>query len=260
MKHFLIPSMFFLIFLCNEKLCFAQIVDFDKVVLPVDKASRDSRELLVQLAWRNMPDNATASDAVKIANQEIKLAKLGYVDAVQFSFGFTPAIQSSGFPQNIEALKATGDPDILRQLQFFPSVAQTNNVFGINAALNLGKIASTPGKIKIAQFQKKATENTVNQRKLMVRAEVLDRYQKYVTAGELLKAKVQNEQDAYSNFILLQELFKRDKASFKDYNDSAASYHSAVDDKIRATGDLSLAKIRVEELIGIRLEDAIKGQ
>lgn len=81
------------------------------------------------------------------------------------------------------------------------------------------------------------------------------RYQAYLTSVELLKVQTEGLEDAFANFSLSEQNFKAGKLSVEAYNSALGNYNSQKSQKILSEGNVNLAKIDVEELIGMRLED-----
>lgn len=133
--------------------------------------------------------------------------------------------------------------------------AGTDNVFfprynvGIN--LNLGTILTQKGKNSIRQREVLITEDRLNQQKLAIRAETLVRYEQLLAAYEIYKTRVQVEQDAKSNYILIGTLYKTDEKTFVDYNEASSTYQTAVEARIKADTEKRVALYRLEEIIGV---------
>jgi outer membrane protein TolC len=131
----------------------------------------------------------------------------------------------------------------------------TSNVFfprynlGIN--VNLGTVLTQKPKNRIREREIKMLEEQINQRKLRIRAETLERYENLLAAHEIYKTRVQIEQDAKANFVLIGSLYKTDEKTFEDYNEASSTYQSSVEARIKADAERRIALYRVEEIIGL---------
>jgi outer membrane protein TolC len=131
----------------------------------------------------------------------------------------------------------------------------TSNVFfprynlGIN--VNLGTVLTQKPKNRIREREIKMLEEQINQRKLRMRAETLERYENLLAAHEIYKTRVQIEQDAKANFVLIGSLYKTDEKTFEDYNEASSTYQSSVEARIKADAERRIALYRVEEIIGL---------
>lgn len=269
MKKFTVTSSILLVLF--NSLC-AQQTDFNTIVQPIDIKAKDFAEYLVQLAWLNNPESNIAQEEVKQAKTELKLAKKDWMKDFQLTFNLNEAnlFPPDALPKFL--YNQTGDPILDKNNQKIPLTSQVfdengNAVpletaggsafyprynFGIN--LNLGNILTQKNKNQVKQHEIKIAEQNVNKAKFEIRAEVLARYQNYRLAKEILKTRTQVEQDTKDNFTLVTENYKKDEATFADVNESSSAYHEAVEARIKAETEVLLAKIRLEEIIGVRWE------
>ena len=209
----------------------AQRVNFDQVVQPFDQIAEDFEEFLVQLAWLNNPSNDALTYKLNIADQEIRNARQGWWEAIGTQISYNPV-----------TAEVDGKP-------IFPE-------FSYGATINLNSLIITPGKIRIAKENFKIAQTDIDQEKLRIRSETLQRYRKYQLALEILKVRTKMEEDANANFQFQSSLFTKTEASFEDYNAAYNAYHSAVEARLEAETEVEIAKIMIEEVIGIPLETA----
>lgn len=225
---------------------FAQKVDFDKVVTPPEMGTRNFKEYLVQLAWMNSPENTAVQEEKKLREYEYKYEKKDWMKDIRFSIN----LNENNLSRKDTVFLVPGQQDN-SNVNLFP-------IFNLNASVSLGTFTNRKNKLGIAEQRVKIAEADVNQKKLQVRAEVLKRYEEYEMQQEVLKASTQAEEDASQAYILITDLFKVDKATFEDYNAASSTYHTAVEKRIRANADLNIARLKVEEMIGITLKEATK--
>ena len=143
-----------------------------------------------------------------------------------------------------------------------PSVISRNSSailipqYNFSATFKLGRFLNQKHNVDMAKERVKIADADLNQKKLQVRMEVLKRYEEFEQQVEILKATSKAEDDASSTYTLITDLFKVDKATAEDYLAASTSYHTAVEKRIRANSEMNIAKLRVEEMIGISLDEA----
>ncbi|OWY23399.1 hypothetical protein C7N43_03325 [Sphingobacteriales bacterium UPWRP_1] len=214
----------------------AQKTDFNKIIQPLDVRAKDYTELLVQLAWSNNPKYEALKVEQNIAEEEIKLAQKKWTRDINASFNLNEA-----------NLKTLGS-DATAENVFFPR-------YNLSATLNIGAFANRRSEVNIAKHNLHIAENETNQAKLQLRAEVLRRYETYLTAKELLKIRAQNVEDMYATYLLAKSNMELGKGDLKELNSASDSYNKAQENKLLAETNLRTAKINLEEIIGLKLED-----
>ena len=195
---------------------------------------------LVQLAWQNSPKNQKLFNQLEIAKEEIGLAKKTWTQDVTSSFNL-----------NEISLSNIVYGDKLDLPVFYP-------IYNIGASVNLGTFVYRPIKVRIAQEKEKMAEFDISQQKLIIRRDVLENYQAYLNAIEIVKIRSMAEQSAYESYILLAEKFKNNEAKFEDFNGSTNAYYSSKESTVQAKSEVEIAKYKLEELIGIKFEEAQK--
>ncbi|GAB4492540.1 MAG: hypothetical protein OHK0019_14660 [Saprospiraceae bacterium] len=210
----------------------AQQTDFDAVVVPVETKARDFSEYLVQLAWLNQPESAIAQEEVKNAQDEAKNTRKEWMRDVQANFNLNEG--------NLQGADDNGNV-------FFPRYN-----FGIG--VNVFNIASQKNKNNVAKREIKIAEHKVNQRKLEIRAETLQRYALFKLAKEIYKTRTLAEQEANANYLVIQQLYKTDEKTFEEYTTASTAYYAAQEARLKAETDVLLAKISLEEIIGVKWE------
>ncbi len=224
---------------------YGQKVDFDRVVTPVEMGTRNFKEYLVQLAWMNSPENDVLVFQKEMREFELKSEKKDWMDDIRFSVN----LNENNLNRDTVFIVPGTNPSSAQNTNLFP-------IFNLNASVSLGTFTNRKNRVGAAESRVKMAESNVNQKKLNVRLMVLQRYEEYEMQQEILKATSTEEEDTYQAYILITDLFKADKANLEDYLQASTSYHSSVQKRIKANADVNIAKLRVEELIGISLEDA----
>ena len=210
----------------------AQQSDFDFVVQPVEAKARDLSEYLVQLAWLNNPESAVAQEEVKVAQDEAKNTRKEWMRDVQATFNLNEA--------NLRGVDSLGNV-------FFPR-------YNFGVSVNLFNILSQGNKNKIGKREIRIAEHKVNQRKLEIRAETLSRYASFKLAKEIVKTRTLAEQEVYTNYVLIQQLYKTDEKTFEEYITASSAYYKAQEARMQAENEALLAKYRLEEIIGLKWE------
>ena len=232
----------------------AQAVDFNKVVTPLEFRARSFSEYLVQLAWRNNPYNEVLGEEVEIAKEELDITRWEWA-------------------KDLRAVGSYNETNLLLDLGIRPTVTNASELqlqrflqtlvvprFTLSATLNLGTLVTLPKEKRVAEHKITIAEHKLNQEKHQVRAQVLERYQNYLLSIEVLKTRTLAEEDASTMYNLLDKLFKKGDAEFKDWNAASTTYWAAVEAKSQAKTDVDLSVIALEEIIGIKWEDALKAK
>ncbi|MFK7970840.1 MAG: TolC family protein [Bacteroidia bacterium] len=212
---------------------FAQTVDYAQVITPDSVAPASFEDRLVRLAWQNYPLNRNFDAEVEISKERVKEQKKGWLDPVTLQLNY-------------------GEPHINTSFNadFFPR-------YNLSVSMNLGKVLSTPQRIKQAEQEQKIAEANKDAQKLRIRAEVVSRYQTYLTNLELLKLRIKSQEDAYSTYLDLTKQFQNGSVSLEIFTQSALAYNHATEEKIKAEGEVAISKARIEELIGVKLEEVL---
>ena len=218
--------------LCLAGFSYAQQADFDAVVIPVETKARDFSEYLVQLAWLNQPESAIAQEEVKNAQDDAKNTRKEWMRDVQATFNLNEG--------NLQGADDNGNV-------FFPR-------YNFGVGVNLYNLSSQKTKNTIGKRDIRIAEHKVNQRKLEIRAETLQRYAIYRLAKGLYKTRTLAEQEANANYLVIQQLYKSDEKTFEEYSTASSAYYAAQEARLKAETDVLLAKISLEEMIGIKWE------
>jgi outer membrane protein TolC len=217
----------------------AQSVDYKKVILPEDAPELTFEEKLVRLAWKNYPTNEVFQRNINIAEKNLMLSKWSWTDNFRVFYNLNDrTLQGGGVDTGTGSSSYGGLP-----------------MYGLGLSFNLGSFISVPGRVKIARENVKISEADLNTQKLTIRAEMLKRYRAYLLSLEILKMRAQAVEDAHSNFLAVSQRFRNGEATMEDYNSMSQFYNKAMEGKLVAENDVSNAKIIIEEMIGIRLEE-----
>jgi outer membrane protein TolC len=219
----------------------AQDVDYNTIILPGNLTNISIEEKLVQLAWRNTPDNKSVIKQAEAANYMLKKSQWAWLDYIRVQ----------GNLNEFTLKKSVNvDTDNNPRANFYPRYN-----FGIY--MTLGAFAQVPLEVKQRRVELKISENNINQQKLNVRAEILRRYNLYLLAKEKLDIQRNIEQDSYANYKLVEQQFKNGEQNVQVYNNILERYTAQRLNKLQAETEFKNSKINVEQMIGLRLEDVI---
>lgn len=212
----------------------AQSVDYNKIILPSKTQDIEIAERLVQLAWQNNPQNSIVKNNVTIAEKELNQAKVFWLSKVRIA-------------GNVNEF--TLDPNNERS-EFYPR-------YNFGLMFTLDDFTNGAAIKKISQAQLMNAQEEVNSQKLVIRGEVLRRYEVYKL--NLEKFKIQNEatEDAYSNYLRTEQRFKNGEIDMVEFNRSTSQYNSEKINKLTVESELSISKINLEELIGVDLDEVM---
>ncbi len=181
---------------------------------PYDQLSVEDR--LVQLAWNARSEQALIQSEIAIADQEVKVARWAWADNLRTSF-------------NLNEFTIQGTPDAGDRPLFFPR-------YNFNIGLALGDAISNPAQIKIAKQRRLAAESQRSNTQLDLRAEVLEAYQNYRLAISLYQISTEQNEEGYTNFLMVSEKFKTGEVILSEYNEAQRLYNTTRA-AIGATGD-----------------------
>lgn len=223
---------------------FAQQVDFDRVITPPEFKAKTFEDYLVQLAWNNSPAGRVLNLEVAIAEEEQKIQRWEWTKDLTAQFNYNEAhFINDFFPP------AADDTDPLVQSLIFPR-------FNFGAQFNLGTILNYKNEKQISKLKTEIAETNINQEKLELRARVLESYEELQTADEATKLRIQAEEDASQTYQLATNLFKAGEVKLEEFTGAATSYFNAKEATLESRSKAQIARIKLEEYIGVSLEEA----
>lgn len=202
---------------------------------PYDELSIEDR--LVQLAWNARSEGAVIQSQMAIADQEVKAARWAWADNLRASFNLNEFTLRSDF--------APGEG-----FPFFPR-------YNLNLALVLGDVVSNPAQIKIAKQQRIITEAQRANAQLDLRAEVLEAYQNYRLSISLYQISTEQNEEGYTNFLMVSEKFKTGEATLGEYNEAQRLYNATKADLVKLETQVEIAQLQLERYIGVSLDQVL---
>jgi outer membrane protein TolC len=214
---------------------FAQTVDYNKIILPERVQSSDFGEKLVQLAWKNHPTNEILRRELTIAQYQLGRSSADWLDMI--------TIQGNINEFNINS-QDSNVPVFLPRYNF-----------GI--IIPLGIFVTNPNLTKQNRQRLSIAQEEINAQKLEVRSVVLKSYNEYQLREKIFKIQSQQFSDIESGFKLIEQRFKNGELTFEVYTASQADLNRASIQLLEADRDIKNAKLDLEQLIGVRLEDVM---
>lgn len=213
----------------------AQQVDYNKIIPTAASANAEFGEKLVRLSWQNLPSNIATYSNIKIAENDLTMARWSWLDRLNFS---------SNLNEYTIGAKQMADG---RQ-PFWPR-------YNFNISFSPALLFKVPLDIKNAKENLKLSQLSMDEQKIQIRNEVLQRYQEYLMQKEILEMESRMLESATTEFELKEERFKRGQLLLDEYNEAARGYMGQQRQKLAAETSYIKAKLELESLIGVRLED-----
>jgi outer membrane protein TolC len=213
----------------------AQNVDYNKIIVPDGSESADFGERLVQLAWRNHPDNEALRREVNIAGYDVKQSNTAWLENIRAT-------------ANLNEFTINKAADPFGRAAFYPK-------YNFSASVSLGTFFSIPYNIKKSKEALIISQTHVNSQKLIVRNTVLKLYNEYLMRERIYKLQQQTLLDTETSHKLTEQRFRRGEITFETYSFSLTAYNNVVMSQLEAERDFKNAKLDLEQWIGVRLED-----
>lgn len=222
---------------CVSPLLYSQNVDYNKIILPDDAINTSFEERLVQLAWKNNPLSHIAHDGVKLAQEEAKV--IG-----------TDWSTRAGVVGNLNEfnLKAFTEANDNTYNQFFPR-------YNFYVQLPLSLLFQSPHQKKAARYRVNNAEDRLNFLKLELRTKVLKLYSEYKKTEVIWLIRQETMSDDESGYLLVEQKFKSGDATLEEYMRAQKLKNDMKIQLAIAENDFKKAKLDIEELIGVKLED-----
>lgn len=187
----------------------------------------------MRLAWKNYPTNEIAQRTVIISEKELKQAKWSWFENISAQGNLN---------------EFTMNPGEHERALFYPR-------YNFSARLTVGMFATIPAEVKKKREELSIAKAQLDQQKLDLRAEVLRRYQDYLMYESLLETQIKNFEDAFASFSLAEQRFKNGTITLEEYNIHLQKYNGEQVLRIQAENRLNIARIDLEQLIGIKLSE-----
>ncbi len=213
----------------------AQKVDYNTVIMPNVASQIEFEEKLVRLAWNNDPESEAIRRSVKLAEQDNKIAAAEWLNIV--------SVQGNANEFNINPQR-----DVFGRSSFFPR-------YNIGARINLGMLLTIPYNMEKTRQSVIVAESMVNDRKLALRTLVLKLYNNLLMQEKLYRLQAELALDVENAHNLAEVRFKNGEITFDEYTVTRSSYNQSQMSLITAEAAYKNAKLDLEDLIGVKLEE-----
>jgi outer membrane protein TolC len=190
----------------------------------------------VQLAWKNNPETSIAREGVDQSIEEVK--------AIQGNWSTMAGVTGN---LNEFSIKRFVDPTAPAN-QFYPRY----NVF---IQLPLSLLVQNPHLKKAGRFKVAAAEDRVRQLKLELRSRVLKLYSEYKMTETIANIRKQSKDDEESIYRDMERRFSRGEAQIDEYLRAQRNRNDLKIQMAVAENQFQKAKLDLEAVIGIKLED-----
>jgi outer membrane protein TolC len=219
---------------------FAQNVDYNKIILPDNAHTTEFAEKLVQLAWKNHPANDVLKREVTVASYDVKKNSVAWLDI----FHIQGNVNEFNLNPNTDFVTNNGLP----RSSFYPK-------YNVRAEISLGMFFTIPYTTKQSRERVAIAQSNVNVRKLEVRNLVMKSYNEYQLREKVYKITSQLVLDNETSHKLVEQKFKSGEATFEVYSTSLSNFSQITINQLQAERDYKNAKLDLEQLIGMKLED-----
>lgn len=214
----------------------AQLIDYNKIILPENAQNVSFEERLVQVAWKNNPSSHMAIESVNTARLEERVIAGDWTNSV--------AVSGNLNEYNIKN---------------FTDQTNTGNIFfpryNFTIRLPLALLVELPRRREVSQSRIILAQDAVNQTKLAIRSRVLRLYSEYKKMELIWIIRKQTMEDEESNYLLAEQKFKDGEGNIEEFIRVQRSRNEQKIMLATAENDFTKAKLDLEEVIGVRIED-----
>lgn len=213
----------------------AQKVDYNAIIKPNSASQLEFEEKLVRLAWNNDPESEGIRRYVDVAQQNHNIAAIDWLNIISLQ-------------GNLNEFNINSDRDVFGRSAFFPR-------YNVGARINLGQLFTIPFNTQRSRQEVLIAEAAVNDRKLALRTLVLKLYNNLLMQEKIYRLQSQLTLDVENAHNLAELRFKNGEITFDEYTVTRSSYNQAQISLFTAETAYKNAKLDLEELIGVRLEE-----
>lgn len=213
----------------------AQSTDYNKIILPENVRPNSFEEKLVQLAWKNNPQNRIVNHNVIRLSKEKNLAKYSWLNNI------------SGVA-NVNEFTLNPSADVFGRASFYPK-------YNLSVRVTLATLFLTPTETKIANEKVIVGEEQVNLQKLKIRGDVLKAFEVVKENYKVYRLRVNLEEDFLLIYRESEKKFSLGQIQIDEYRQASQSFYSQTEAVISAKSEFNQSKIDLEVLVGLILED-----
>lgn len=188
-------------------------------------------DTLIKIAKLNYPKIKVFDKKVTIAEKNVGRTRVSWLDAINVSYLYNPN-------NTFNVARPT----------FFSG-------FQTGITLNVGFLLQRSYLIKIAKNELDISRYEREEYNLNIEALVKERYFLYIQHQTILKARMQNAQDAESILKAARYRFEKGEETLQNFNIALMALSTQNQGKIEAEAQLLIAKAYLEEIIGKKLEN-----
>ncbi|RED97071.1 TolC family protein [Marinoscillum furvescens] len=189
---------------------------------------------LVRVALQNNPKYDMAQSQLEIAEYDVKLSNLEWLNTVQVS-------------GNLNEFNIDPEQDVYNRSQFLPR-------YNVRGSITLGMFFTIPVTTKKRKEQVEVAQAVVQDQRKTLEAEVLRRYHSYVKEVKIFRLQEEVLMDMENTFKAKEDQFTAGEISFQDYSVAREAYNARKITYYQAEATLRSAKASLEELLGTELE------
>ncbi len=217
---------------------YAQVIDYNKIILPSSAKDISLEERLVQLAWLNHPSVKHAKNQITMAENELKISKAGWLNLIHVAGNL-----------NEFTIKGRDNSELRPTGNFYPR-------YNVGAALPIGRLITIPSEVKIARGTLENEHEELNILKLQIRSEVLKAYSEYKSALTLFNIQREYSGELDAQFKLVEAKFRNGEASLNEYNSIRDRYDTQRMRLVTAENASAITRYDLEQLIGVSIDEA----
>lgn len=190
-------------------------------------------ERLKELAWENHESRRISELQLQMAKQEIKNRRWEWLDALSFTYNYSP--------------------DFL-----FEENAGRSASLGIGVVVRLGNLAQVPGRVRMAKLERAVATSEIQVQRKDIQNQVIQRYAFYLESMERYELYVEAVENTYSTVESARLRFERGDMNVDELQRAEDYLTGRRQQLIQARTDFFKARIDVEELIGVPLEQVFE--
>jgi outer membrane protein TolC len=199
----------------------------------------DIRERLVQLALQN-PKFEVADRNVNVANYTLRKAKGGWLGA----------LSATGNLNELSLKQNSGSTGGVNQATLFPR-------YNFSLNLPLDYFTSRANEVKIARENLYIANAQKNDQYRDIRKAVLSKYEDYLMHKEKLELVTRMAQSSYTDYKLAEKDFADGNTTPEEVKKSEVSYYEMQMRKLEMQRNFSVAKLELEQMIGVGIDDVL---
>lgn len=221
-------------------------VPADKYLFRTDSTrAPDIRERLVQLALQS-PAYEIADHQTQAAIYQIKMAKSAYL-----------GLLSAQGNLNEYTINPSHFSSVTNANSGYNQTLYPRYNFGLNVPFDI--FSKTKNSTKIAKENYYMAEAAKNEKFREIKADVLSKYENYLLAKQLVEFQSKLTQGEYSQLKRAESDFAENLVKLDDVEKAQKNYITEQVKNLTLQRDLNQAKIEIEKVIGVKIEDVEKG-